>query len=377
MFTIKLPNLQNKKRGKYIAFYYRYKIQGVTSYISLGNSRTSNRTQIRERYQQAVNKVFNLKHGLQPVNTQVQEEKPVSVLLRDVFDTWVRHEQNRSRTWLRDLHNMKHFVLYFGKEGDWIVKDKQVASSCTIDLAKLTSTDINAFYADQYKQHSNETVTKRNNYLNPLYTWLENEGILKDNYYKRKAKLKSASDTRIPYQVLSREQAESIVDNAPNQYCKILWSIMLDTALSPVDARKLSTKKDLQYGGQNKLPCIITNRAKTGKISAIAISDSLLQLGDDLWQLDTGDSHKKQNSANQKFLEVCSKLGIEQNQGEKLSQYSFRHSLATHLVNQGWHIDKVQRALGHTLGSKVTERYIANQVANEIEQQQQATKRTA
>lgn len=377
MFKIKLPGVVTRVLKGQVTFYYRYRLNGLRKYIKLGDTLYNNKTQIRERHAQAVNKVFNLKHGLEPVNTQVQEEKPVSVLLRDVFDTWVRHEQNRSRTWLRDLHNMKHFVLYFGSESDWIVKDKRVSSSCTIDLAKLTSTDINAFYADQYKLHSNETVTKRNNYLNPLYTWLENEGILKDNYYKRKAKLKSASETRIPYQVLSREQAESIVDNAPDQYCKILWSIMLDTALSPVDARKLSRKKDLQYGGENKLPCIVTNRAKTGKVSAIVISDALLQLGDDLWQLDTGESRKKQNSANQQFLAVCSKLGIEQNPGENLSQYSFRHSLATHLINQGWSLDQVQRALGHTLGSKVTERYIANQVASELEQQKTVTKRTA
>jgi len=100
-------------------------------------------------------------------------------------------------------------------------------------------------------------------------------------------------------------------------------------------------------------------------------------MGDDIWGLDTSDSRKKQNQTNKKFLAVCKKLGIKENKGENLSQYSFRHSLATHLINQGWPLDRVQRALGHTLGSKVTERYIANQVANELTQQQEATKRTA
>ena len=377
MFKINLPSVVTRVLKGQVTFYYRYSLNGLRKYVKLGDTVYNNKTQIKERHAQAVNKVFNLKHGLEPVVNQPENETPVSVLLVDVFDAWVRHEQGRSKTWLRDLHNMKHFVQYFGKDTDWVVSTKKLDPRCKIDLAKITSGDINAFYESQYELHSNETVTKRNNYLNPLYTYLENEGILKDNYYKRKAKLRSASDTRIPYQVLSRKQAESIVDNAPDQYCKVLWSIMLDTALSPVDARKLSRKKDLQYGGENKVPCIVTKRAKSGKVSAIVISQNLIQMGDDIWGLDTSDSRKKQNQTNKKFLAVCKELGIKENKGENLSQYSFRHSLATHLINQGWPLDRVQRALGHTLGSKVTERYIANQVANELTQQQEATKRTA
>jgi len=329
--------------------------------------------QIRARYQDANNLVYNLQNGIAPVKEVHLGQKPV--FLADVFDDWVAHEKNRSKTWLRDIHNLKHFVLFFGQEGDWIVDQKRVSKDCKIDLAALTSKDINLFYDDQYKHHKNQTVSHRNKYLNPLYTWLENEKILEDNYYSRKAKLKDPSDGKTPYQVLTRDQAVSIVDNAPDEFCKVLWSIMLDTALSPVDALKLDVKKDLQLGGQDKLPCIVTSRKKSGKLSAIAMSTELIALGDLVWTLE--GTKTDQDASNIEFKKVCRKLGIKENKGEKLSQYSFRHSLATHLVNIGWPLDQVQRALGHTLGSKVTEGYLANQIASEIEKQKQATKRTA
>lgn len=369
MARIKLPNLKCTKRNGYLAYYFRYVLNGERKTIPLGSTRTSNNKQIRLRYTDAQNIAYNQQLGLVPA-TQVVEEGQQPVLLAEVFDDWVSHEKNRSKTWLRDLHNFKPFVLFFGQESDWHRTQKRVTKECKIDLAALTSKDINNFYNDQYKHHSNQTVSHRNKYLNPLYTWLENEKILEDNYYKRKAKLKDPSDGKTPYQVLTRDQAVQIVENAPNDFCHVLWSIMLDTALSPIDAYSLERSKHLIYGGDDNIPCIITARKKSGKTSAIAMSTELINLGDNLWNLE-GDYKKSNNH----FVKVCNKLGIEQNPGEKLAQYSFRHSLATHLVNQGQPLDQVQRALGHTLGSKVTEGYLANTIANEVKQQQQATKK--
>ena len=372
MTKLHLPNLSIEKRNGYISYYYRYVHKGKRFRISLGNTRVNTNTQIKARYKDAMNQAYNLIHGI-TIGQPVVEEGQKPVFLAEIFDDWVAHEKNRSKTWLRDLHNMKHFVLFFGQESDWNRSQKRVNKDCKIDLAALTSKDINNFYNDQYKHHSNQTVSHRNKYLNPLYTWLENEKILEDNYYSRKAKLKDPSDGKVPYQVLTRDQAVQIVDNAPNDFCHVLWAIMLDTALSPVDAVNLNRSRDLIYGGDDNIPCIVTTRKKSGKISAIAMSTELINLGDNVFNLE-GDYKK----SNHQFTKVCKQLGIKQNPGEKLSQYSFRHSLATHLVNQGQPLDQVQRALGHTLGSKVTEGYLANQIANEVNQQKQATeKRTA
>ena len=63
---------------------------------------------------------------------------------------------------------------------------------------------------------------------------------------------------------------------------------MIDTALSPVDARNLNKRKHLLNGiGDNGeiVPCIITNRAKTGKQSATPISDRIQALGESIWGL--------------------------------------------------------------------------------------------
>lgn len=366
MKKIKLPNLQNKVRKGYIAYYYRFVLEGSEKFIALGDSKSNTVTQIKLRYAQAQNKAFNLKHGLEPVVLDAPSDEQQPILLADVFDPWVAHEKNRSKTWIRDIYNLKHFIAFFGKESDWV--NNRVSKDCKIDLAALTSSDINDFYANQYVQgYKTETVAKRHNYLNPLYTWLTDEKILKDNYYARKGKLKKPGEDKTPYQVLTRDQAELIVDNAPNDYTRILWTIMLDTALSPVDARNLNEKKHHINGiGDNGevIPCIVTSRQKTGKYSAISISDRISSLGSLLWDL--GGSKSDQDKANTKFAKVCEIVGIKQNKGEKLSQYSFRHSLATHLISNGHSLDSVQRQLGHTLGSKVTQTYIANQIASEV-----------
>ena len=373
---INLPNLENNKhRNGHFTYYYRYTIaNNKRQRVYLGNSIKNNVTIVKERYRAAISKIENLKYGLGPITEKIDEgQKPIYLV--DIWADWISHESNRAKSWLRDLHNLKHFVIYFGNKSDWDVKFKKPTKSCRLNLAKLETKDINDFYKNQYALgNSNETVKKRHQYLNPLYTWLVNEKLLLDNYYERKMKLKDASDTRVHYQVLSRIQAELIVDNAPNDYCKTLWTIMLDTAMSPVDARNLSEEKHLVNGVDDNgefVECLVTSRQKSGKHSAIPISDRIKALGHKIWNLDVGENKSRQDKANVKFKKLCAKLGIVQNDDEKLTQYSFRHSLATHLVNQGYKIDTVQRILGHTLGSSVTRGYLANEIASEVQRTKQ------
>lgn len=383
---IKLPNLECKKGTNKAHYYYRYVViennKRKRIRIPLGSPNEVTNTIIRERYFRAQNVAYNHQNGITPVHTQTTESKGQQpVLLVDVFQDWVSHEnQGRKASWIKHLHNMKHFVIHFGQESDWNVQKKTVNKGCKIDLAKLTTKDINSFYASQYKLHSNETVHKRNNYLQPLYQWLEAEKLLLDNYYSRKAKLRSPDETKIPFQVLTRKQAELIVDNAPCRFTKILWTIMLDTALAPIDARKLTKKNDFYKvvsDDGSVIDTIVTQRQKSKQLSAIAISERIKALGNSIWEL--GGTKTIQDDANESFKKVCRKLKIKQNKGERLSQYSFRHSLATHLISEGHSLDSVQRQLGHALGSKVTKTYIANQIASEITKTQTSInkKRTA
>ena len=376
-----LPNLYTQTRysGKYPQGYEQYYFRYVVSKglaktrkkIALGDNRGFlTKTQLKERYMDAQHQAYQERNGLAPIES-IQPKGQQPIMLAEIFNDWVSHESGRSKSWIRDLHNFKHFVIYFGNESDW--KNNKVMPTCKVDLAKLTTKDINAFYKAEYKKVfrgkpiANETVLKRHNYINPLYTWLTENKLLEDNYYARKMKLKNGADTRVHYQVLTREQAELIVDNAPEWYSKIMWTIMLDTALSPVDVQKLNKKSHLVQGVGNNgevVDCIVTTRQKSGKYSAIPISDRIKALGDDIWNL--GGTKTDIDGTNDWFRITCNRLNIEQNEGEKLSQYSLRHSLATHLVNQGYSLDFVQRTLGHTLGSKVTQGYLANQIASEV-----------
>lgn len=333
MKKIDLPNLLNKvrknKAGSYIAYYYRFFLNKKEQYISLGNSRKATVTQIKERYAVAQNKAFRLQHGLEPEVIQgsvPEDNSPKELWLKDVFPKFVNAFADKTKTFLRDLHNFKPFVVFFGDESDW--QNGQIAESCKIDINKITASDIDDFYNDQYKQgFKTNTVNCRHKYLNPFYSWLTRNELIEKNIYENKTPLKSQGSDATPYQVLHQDDIKKIIASTDNPKHKILWTIVAWTGLSPVDAVNLNKATDVVSNG--KFDCIITARQKTRVTAQVPILGDLAKLGDIAFTLDM--TKKERDTANTDFINLAKKVGVIEKPGYKVSQYCLRHSLATFL----------------------------------------------
>jgi len=356
--SLKLPNIQKDKTKQGTLYRYRIRLKGQpVQYFYLGNDNIDTSQEIRQAYKDARKQASLLKLGIQPVTQVSNPGKPEvkQVLLKDVFPIYKDAKQHINKTFLTKIHNWKHFIEFFGKESDWL--GDSVSNSCSIDLLKIDANGINAFYSNEYKKGIKaSTVADRHKILNPFYTWLHDNEYIKKNYYLKKVELLKASSGKTPYQVLERHQAEKIVDNAPNDYCRYLWSIMLDTAMAPVDANKLDKAKDYKDG------IIVTTRQKSGEYTGITMSKRLLSLGDAIYNLN--GSKKARDNANKSFQETCKKLGIQKQEGRKLTQYCLRHSLATYLAECGLTKEQIQRSLGHC-NDETQKIYIRNQIKSE------------
>ena len=158
MKKIKLPNLYYKKRSNRYDVYYRYKVQGEPITIRIGSSNDTVSI-LKSRYEDIKSRLWAEKNGFAPA---VQEQsKPVvsQVLFKDIYLGFVADvKDSHGKSWARDLHNFKTFVEFFGSKGDWVNGTKGVLSTCNVDLAKITTDDIESYFKDQAKSHAKNTV---------------------------------------------------------------------------------------------------------------------------------------------------------------------------------------------------------------------------
>tara|TARA_R100001443_G_scaffold35589_8_gene49387 strand:+ start:2600 stop:3721 length:1122 start_codon:yes stop_codon:yes gene_type:complete len=349
MKYIHLKNLENvvlvgTNGKKYIKYNFRYMHQGRTKRISLGTELNSTTSDVKIRYKIAQTKALNLQLGFEVSVPGSRDQSPRKepVLLAKVFDKWVNINKNSSKSFLNHIHNMKHFVYFFGKESDW--KNNRVTKGCKIDLAQLNANDIDEFYNDQIeKGFTKSTIQKRHNYLNPFYAWLKRNKYLEENYYLEKSKLKVKNDEKIEFQALDRKDIMKIINQVKNHNYKVLWTIMAYSGLSPIDASTLDKRKDIVHNG--KFTCIVTKRTKTKVIAQIPILGDLDKLGDLIFNLDM--TKKQRDNANKEFKRLAKANGIIAKEGYKISQYCLRHSLTTFL--RPYLTDnEIQLFMGHT-----------------------------
>ena len=320
-------NVTHVKSGTY-RMYYRFMLNGKIKRIFIGDQ-DDNKTRIAFRYERAKNVHFNYKYGMQSVPNQVQpviQEKSKSLLFKDVLPGFINAYSGKTKTWLRDLHNLKHFVGYFGEMSHW--SHNQVSDECKIDLSKIKATHIDEFYQDQYaKGFKTNTVNCRHKYLSQLYSWLVRTEKTKKNIYLNKSPLKAQGSDSKQYQVLHRDHISKIIGLAKDPDHKKLWTIMAWTGLAPIDAINLRKSRDVVNNG--KFTCIITSRQKTKVIAQVPVLGDLAKLGDTAFDLDM--TKKDMTNANLEFRRLAVQVGIVEKEGFIVSQYCLRHSLATFL----------------------------------------------
>ena len=344
MKKVKLPNLYYKTRANKPGFtiYYLYRQNDKQNYIRLGNHKDTTSI-IKARYEDVKSRLWAEKNGFAPVNQAVAEPVQQPVLFKDIYTKFVADESRKHGfSWERDLFNFKSFVAFFDSEDMWMNGRAGVRNSCTIDLAKITSDDLEDYFDNEAQNHSKSTINCRHKYIRPLYRWLVRKGHLETNTYEAHDKAIQKDDS-IKYQALPMDVVKQIIDSTDVHEYKVLWTIMAYTGLAPIDAGNLSKTDDVVSNGT--FDCIITKRSKTRVQAQIPILGDLAKLGDLIFTLNMNKNQR--DDANSEFVKIVKQLGVETKKGYKVAQYSLRHSLATflrvHLTD-----NELALILGHT-----------------------------
>ncbi len=147
--------------------------------------------------------------------------------------------------------------------------------------------------------------------------------------------------------VLSRDEVKRLLEAAKTKKSKMIMMMLYSSGIRLSECLKMR-KNDLEMG--EKIGWV--RRGKGGKDRMIILSESLIEAlkglaeGGNEGYLFTGRQDKPLSARNvQKIVERASrKAGIR----KRVSPHTLRHSFATHLLESGTDIRKIQELLGHS-----------------------------
>ena len=342
-----------KKRKNKTTYYYRYTLNGRRLMISLGCTKTiTSKSQLLAKYNQVVDEVYATKKGYDISKPKIH--KPV--YLGEVLTRYKTQVVHKAKTFHSYFYEFKTFVVYFGSESDWDTANRTINPNCKIDITKITTKDLNDYYKSQIDAgKSDSTIQKRKNYLAPFYRWLVGEEYLERDHHSYINSTKT-NKKAFEFKALDYAIIRQVIDNAPNQFCKLLWSIMAYTGLDCGDALTLDKDKDVLV--IDGLPHIITKRSKSKIMARIPIFPPLQKLGDSIYNIfQKGNLSSHVNKSNKAWKKTLIKLGVDiSNKKVKTTQKSIRHSFITYLESKGVSDEKIALYVGHS-NTKIQKRY--------------------
>jgi len=196
------------------------------------------------------------------------------------------------------------------------------------DLAEFSRKD-----AEKYPIWLEEKNLRPKQYVNIAKSMVENAYLINDKNLRNPfAKLSLARETPKEKTVYSLEELESIINNAPNDRYKLLWSFMAFAGLRATEASTITSdgiyNDELHFigkGGKNAVLPI-------GKKLAEALQKYQASLP---LKIDRCNSNKVMKS-------VCEKLGIRRG-----SNHCFRHSYSTLLAQKVPNMKVTQKLMRH------------------------------
>ncbi|MBI2133888.1 tyrosine-type recombinase/integrase [Candidatus Woesearchaeota archaeon] len=168
--------------------------------------------------------------------------------------------------------------------------------------------------------------------------------LLKKNIVTLKA---PKIDKKLPT-VLTKEEITKLINSAPTKKSRLILEMMYSTGLRLSECTNLKVK-DLEL--KEKIGWV--RHGKGGKDRLIILADHLIDdLGNKLSKKNPEDyvfSNKKGNALTSRNIQkivknTSKKAGISKN----VSPHTLRHSFATHLLESGTDLRKIQELLGHS-----------------------------
>ncbi|MBS3095091.1 tyrosine-type recombinase/integrase [Candidatus Woesearchaeota archaeon] len=204
------------------------------------------------------------------------------------------------------------------------------------DINELNEDDCKAFVASMIDKKSKNTISLAISALKFFYSDVLNKPLLKFRAPKK--------DERLP-EVLTKEEVRNLIESAETEKSKLMMLLLYSSGL------RVSELVNLRPGDINLKEKIgWVRKGKGNKDRIFVISDSILSILGNYMEKNKGYSYllSKDNALTtrnvQKIIKHAAfKAGIS----KKISPHSLRHSFATHLLDSGVDIRKIQALLGH------------------------------
>lgn len=213
-------------------------------------------------------------------------------------------------------------------------------------LVKTKDIDYYIKYTIDKKLHSN-SIHNYFTIIDQYFVFLEQRGVIKKNPFNAYS-LQIKKDPKNIREILSQQEIKELYKLA-NTKEKIILHLCYACGLRAFEMEKI-TPKDINLIQKN----IIVINGKNNKRRVIPLSNTTYQ---DLKQylINTSCSNNKpflSNSAGTPLkrytaLKMIQKLGKKARITKKITLHGLRHSIATHLIENGLSLEQVQLFLGH------------------------------
>ena len=203
-------------------------------------------------------------------------------------------------------------------------------------IESLDNNDAKLFLAGLIDKYSGSSLGLAVAALRFFYSNILNKSLIDIDIPKRKKKLPV---------VLTRQEVKRLIENAPNGYARLIISFLYSTGLRVSELVGLK-KKDIDLS--QRIGWV--RHGKGGKDRIFIIPERLVNEIEELMNNESeylfpGRNGKLTIRAVEKMVKTAAiRAGID----KKVTPHTLRHSFATHLLDRGVDLRRIQELLGHS-----------------------------
>ncbi len=195
----------------------------------------------------------------------------------------------------------------------------------------ITETDVKSYLASLIGKYENSSINLAYSSLKFYYETMLKKDIKNIIVPKREKKMPS---------VMTRDEIKKLIESARNEKSKLVIKFLYSTGLRVSELVNLE-KKDLEIN--EKIGWVRKGKGAKDRIFILPVS--LIEEIDNILKNKSERVFPVTARAIQKIVKnACIRAGIQ----KKISPHTLRHSFATHLLESGTDIRKIQELLGHS-----------------------------
>lgn len=240
-------------------------------------------------------------------------------------------------------NSMYNYRLLLNKFIKWVGKD----------VRNITLQDMRLFLMNEKRENnnSNSTINRKKTIIRSFFNWLELEGKIEKNPARKLKKSKEKNKDPNPF---SHEQIERLRDAADDDlFDRMLIEVLYSSGVRISEAKNLNWS-DIDFAEQ----LLRVRNGKGGKDRVTFLSTKVCMLlkeykaarQDNAEYVFKSQYNRRMSrgSLYRHVKKVGDKAEMNNDETDNVKPHRFRHSFASHLLESGMELHKVQRLLGHS-----------------------------